>query len=82
MMMPYTFYIAPIPGGGLEYCDLEYNSPYGMLKVHWEKTAEGYAYDFEIPSNTDAIIQLLDGQRYQVTAGSYHYSYDTTRKLY
>ncbi|MBR0429179.1 MAG: family 78 glycoside hydrolase catalytic domain [Lachnospiraceae bacterium] len=82
MMLPYTFYIAPIPGGGLEYCDLEYNSPYGMLKVHWEKTAEGYAYDFEIPSNTDAIIQLLDGQRYQVTAGSYHYSYDTTRKLY
>lgn len=82
MLNPYQFSIAPIPGGNLDFCDLEYNSPYGMVKVHWEKTPTGYSYDFEIPSNTDALIHLVDGQQYHVSAGAYHYIYDATKQLY
>jgi alpha-L-rhamnosidase len=82
VVSPQMFRIAPIPGGPLEFCDLEYNSPYGMVKVHWEKTAHGYAFEFEIPSNTEAMIELLDGQQYHVTAGIHKYSYDLDKKLY
>lgn len=78
---PYAFRIAPIPGGGLDSCELEYNSPYGMVKVHWEKVAGGYDYEITIPSNTDATVQLKDGARYHITAGTYHYHTKEPGKL-
>ena len=79
---PYTFKLAPIPGGDLDFCDFEYESPYGMVKIHWEKTSKGYDYDFTVPSNTRAHIQLVDGQEYTVYAGEHHYSYDSTKQMY
>ncbi len=65
------FLIRPIPGGSLKNAKAEYLSPYGKVRVSWEKTDAGYQYQVEVPANTTAKIVLPDGEQKMITAGEY-----------
>lgn len=63
------FLIKPIPGGGLCHAKAEYNSIYGKVLCHWERTEEGYRFVVEIPPNTSAEIVLPGTQAQTMTCG-------------
>ena len=51
----------------LTYAKGSYESIYGDIKVEWKQTEQGYAFDFEIPANTTAALELPipeDGREY------------------
>ena len=67
------FTIWPQPGGSLHWAEARYDSPYGTVRSRWERTAEGTAFSFEIPSNTEAELTLPDGTQRILSCGSYSY---------
>ncbi|MEJ6981404.1 family 78 glycoside hydrolase catalytic domain [Pedobacter sp. P351] len=50
--------IKPEVVGDVTFANTSYNSPYGMIKSEWKKTANGFEIDVEIPANTTAMIYL------------------------
>lgn len=52
------FYLEPHTGGGLSHAEGSYASAYGKISVQWEKTDEGYRYQFVVPANTTATLIL------------------------
>ena len=68
------FTIAPKPGGKFTYAKASYKSIYGKVECGWEKTETGFAFAVQIPANTEAIIQLPNGESHTVTAGAYHFT--------
>ena len=67
------FTIRPQPGGSLRWAEARYDSPYGTVCSRWERTAEGTAFSFEIPSNTEAELTLPDGTQRILSCGNYSY---------
>lgn len=67
------FTIRPRPGGSLRWAEASYDSPYGRVSSRWERAAEGTAFSFEIPSNTEAELTLPDGTQRILSCGSYSY---------
>jgi hypothetical protein len=50
--------IKPEVVGDLTFANTSYNSPYGMIKSEWRKTANSFEIDVQIPANTTATIYL------------------------
>lgn len=48
--------IAPQMHEKVGKCSFSYKSPYGVIRVNWEKREEGIWYDLQIPANTTAIV--------------------------
>lgn len=67
------FTIRPRPGGSLRWAEASYDSPYGTVCSRWERTADGTAFQIEIPSNTEAELTLPDGTQRILSCGSYSY---------
>lgn len=54
--------IRPLPGGDLQYANVDYESSYGPISSHW-KIENGFFYHtVSIPANTSAVIQLPNRQ--------------------
>lgn len=67
------FKIQPVPGGALTYARTSFESVYGMIRSAWRKDGDNYLFNFEIPANTTADIQLPDGSCYSVGSGKYNF---------
>ncbi|MDA3924368.1 MAG: family 78 glycoside hydrolase catalytic domain [Kiritimatiellae bacterium] len=52
------FIIAPDPVDGLDWVKADHDSPYGMIRSHWVKSANGFKLEVDIPVNTSAIVYL------------------------
>lgn len=65
------FLIAPVPGGTLTYAEGCYTSIYGTVKSSWRKDALGVTLTVTIPANTTADIELPDGRKETVSAGTH-----------
>ncbi|MCD8264326.1 MAG: glycoside hydrolase family 78 protein [Tannerellaceae bacterium] len=50
------FIIHPQMVGDITYAQVDFNSPYGIISNHWEKTSSGYRYQVRIPVNTSAYV--------------------------
>jgi len=50
--------IKPEVVGDVTFANASYNSPYGMIKSEWKKTAGAFEIDVQIPANTTATIYL------------------------
>ncbi len=50
--------IKPEVVGDVTFANTSYNSPYGMIKSEWRKTANSFEIDVQIPANTTATIYL------------------------
>ena len=64
------FTIRPLAGGSFTFAKATYKSIYGTVKSGWKKTAEGYEYEIEIPSNCTADITIGDTSQ-TVSSGTY-----------
>ncbi|GAM85346.1 hypothetical protein ANO11243_033530 [Dothideomycetidae sp. 11243] len=50
--------IAPVPGGGLTWCEARFESPYGLVGVKWRIDEEGFGLETIVPPNTRAWVKL------------------------
>jgi alpha-L-rhamnosidase len=64
-----SFTIHPHVVGDLTWVRAEHQSPYGVIRSAWEKTADGLALEVEIPANTVARVYLPAADAAQVTEG-------------
>lgn len=62
---------------GLDNAAATYDCPYGRIESAWQKTADGFSWQFTIPCNTTARVYVpaqttsLDGGKYVGTEGEY-----------
>lgn len=66
-----AFEINPIQGGSLTYAKAEYESIYGTIRAGWEINKESIEYEFGIPVNTKATVNLPDGRSFELGSGDY-----------
>lgn len=50
--------LEPEVSDALTYAKGSYESIYGVIKVEWKQTEQGYAFGIEIPANTTATLEL------------------------
>ncbi len=60
-----TFIIAPEPVEGLDWVKAAHDSPYGMMRSRWVKSADGFNLEVDVPVNTSAIVYLPAPPGYQ-----------------
>lgn len=65
------FYIAPHPGGSLQYAAFTYQSIYGSVSSSWKKEGQDIVYEIQIPVGCEAVIELPGKKPVTVEAGSY-----------
>jgi alpha-L-rhamnosidase len=70
------FKVAPLPGGGLSYAKVKYDSPYGMIESEWELDGEILTLNVTVPLNTQAVI-VVPGARAERKVGSGKYTFKT-----
>ena len=63
--------LAPRPGGSFQYVKGHYDSVYGRIESGWQRTEEGTVFDFTVPANTEASLQLpvKEGNTVSITMG-------------
>ncbi len=67
--------ICPHIAKDMERCDVQMKHPYGMIRVSWEKQANGTQITVTIPPNTTATISTESGKTKPQVVGSGTYSY-------
>jgi alpha-L-rhamnosidase len=50
--------IRPLPGGGLKFAEISFDSMYGLIKVYWEIKGNIFTTKISIPVNTSAEVIL------------------------
>ena len=65
------FVIAPHVVSQLEYLNFTYDSAYGPVSSNWKRKGKEYQFDIVIPSNCSAEAVLPNGERMQLTTGSF-----------
>lgn len=68
-----TFRVAPQPDNRITSAKREFLSPYGMIRVCWERKNSGFRMQCTIPCNTKASIVLPGGKTYEVGSGCYEF---------
>ena len=61
------FTVHPIPGGGLAWASVSYNSIRGPLGCHWEKNGADLVMRVEVPANTSATVYVPAAEGSRVT---------------
>ena len=69
------FTIAPVPGGTFTYANAEHISLYGKVTSRWEKTGATHRLIVTVPANTSADVIFPNGEKQQVSAGVYTYTF-------
>ncbi|KAL4870404.1 bacterial alpha-L-rhamnosidase-domain-containing protein [Aspergillus spectabilis] len=64
------FAVTPVPGGGLNFAEVRFGSPYGLIEFHWKLTEDGCRLKASllVPPNTPAEL-YLPGQTMEVPSG-------------
>jgi len=68
-----TITIAPKTDARLGYVNASYNSAYGMIRSAWAYEDDNIYFEFEIPCNMTATIELPDGTKEEAGAGVHMY---------
>ena len=55
------FVVRPIPGGGLTWAKVAYESVRGLIRSEWQIAQGVFTLEVTVPANTTATIQLPDG---------------------
>jgi len=48
----------PVFPEGLNNVNASYQSPYGLIKSHWTRNSDSFAWHITIPANTTATVEL------------------------
>lgn len=70
------FRVKPQPGGGLNYCKVYHDSPYGRIDSTWKVSNGYFSLNVTVPLNTTAVIQLPDNSIEEVGSGAYTFLCD------
>ncbi|KAG7935460.1 hypothetical protein KL934_002019 [Ogataea polymorpha] len=65
------FYLRPMPGSNISYCETFHKSPSGLIKSEWKLEAGKFVYNVTVPLNSTAHITLPDGTTHSVGSGSW-----------
>lgn len=65
--------IRPEPDALLTYAKGHYKSIYGKIETEWEKKDGRFNLKVTIPCNTEAVIELPDGETFQRGSGKYEF---------
>lgn len=52
------FTISPVLPSELSWVKCSYNTPFGVIKSNWEKSATGVKYEISVPKNTTALFKI------------------------
>lgn len=52
------FRLSPRPGGSLTWAEATYDSVRGRIKSSWERDGDRCRFSFELPPNTEAVVDL------------------------
>lgn len=69
-----TITISPKTDSRLGYVNASYDSAYGTIRSAWAYKDGAVYFEFEIPCNTKASIELPDGTKQEVESGVYSYT--------
>lgn len=64
------FFIHPIPGGGLTWAKVSYESVRGLIRSEWHIERGVFQLEVTVPCNTTATVQLPDQKRKPVRLGA------------
>ena len=64
-----TILFRPRPGGSLAWAAARLASPYGLIKSRWARTGNVLEYNFTVPPNTEAVVDLVAASVELVTEG-------------
>lgn len=67
------FKIHPQPGGGIKFCQVAHESPYGKISSTWNIAESVFRLKVAIPLNTSAEVILPDGSVIKVESGSHEF---------
>lgn len=65
------FELKPVLGGSLTWAKGSYQTRFGLIRSEWERQDQHYCYRCTIPAGTVAHLQLPDGRKLELEAGSY-----------
>ena len=66
--------IRPYPDKRLGYAKGSYVSPFGKISSSWKYTDSMIEFEFDVPSNANALIILPNGEEYTAGAGRHSFS--------
>lgn len=67
--------ISPRPGGGIEHCNTELNTPYGKASCEWQITEGKFDISVTIPPNATALIDVAGTELEPTEVGSGQYTW-------
>lgn len=70
------FELVPVFVKGLESVDVSYTTPYGKIKSQWQREGGKVTWDFTVPNNTSALVQLPNRPVKIYQAGDYRIVYE------
>lgn len=68
--------IEPLILPGLEHAEAEHLTPYGPLRVRWERRQGEVVLTAQVPPNTTADVVLPDGRSFDVLSGDHSWTFD------
>lgn len=66
------FRVAPMPDDRLQWAEATHESPYGPIRVRWERTGGRLRLEVDVPAGTSAEVVLPDGVPVQVLTSGAH----------
>ena len=76
------FLVQPVIPSALTWARARVNTPQGDISAGWKKDDCGYSYELDVPTNTEAIVRLPDGNEHIVGAGRQTFSWKTLEPAY
>jgi len=65
------FYVRPQMVDGITWVQASKDTPYGLMSVEWERSADSLTLSVEVPIGTSATAFLPDGEEVQLTSGKH-----------
>jgi len=65
------FLVKPVLGGDISSCETSTRTPYGPIRLRWEIEGERFLLRLDVPMTTSAVVELPDGQRFNLGYGSH-----------
>lgn len=67
------FRVKPVPGGELTWAECEHCSPFGMIRVRWDRTDDKFVLKVTVPVGAACEIGMPCGRTYSIGSGSYEF---------
>ena len=76
-----TIRMQPVFPPGMDSLNASYETPYGLVKSHWQREKNTISWDITVPPNTRALVHLPSGEEIRVGSGDYHFTVQTSKTI-